>query len=207
MRHQEDPWRGFSLIHDIHPHPTLGSRLQLATQGLTLGVFHLYWVMEVTPMEDALIIPCPFCGADGKSVEALLHVEYDGKTRYINCETCGAHGPSADTWEDAWDRWNASSKRIEIMKKVLKGVMGLRGGRVVSQDEARARLEMKDVTNGGSFYDQFKPLETIVVDDCPIHFGAGGADEWVDGKWESMTKEDRVKCLIRWEWSKIGTNG
>ena len=52
LRHQEDPWRGFSLIHDIHPHPPLGSRLQNDTQGLTLGVFHLYWVMEVTPMED-----------------------------------------------------------------------------------------------------------------------------------------------------------
>ena len=52
MSHQEDPCGGFRLIHDIHPHPPLGSRLQNDTQGLTLGVFHLYWVMEVTPMED-----------------------------------------------------------------------------------------------------------------------------------------------------------
>lgn len=99
-------------------------------------------------MEDALIIPCPFCGADGKSVEALLHVEYDGETRYINCETCGAHGPSAKTWEEAWERWNAPRKRIEILGKVLKGVVDLRSGRVVSQDEARARLESKIGTNG-----------------------------------------------------------
>ena len=53
-----------------------------------------------------LIVVCPFCGADGKSTEHLIHVEYDGKVRYINCVSCGATGPRVKTWEESWVKWN-----------------------------------------------------------------------------------------------------
>ena len=30
LQQARDPWRGFSLIHDIHPHPTLGSGVAIS---------------------------------------------------------------------------------------------------------------------------------------------------------------------------------
>jgi len=42
LRHQEDPWGGFSLIHDIHPHPTLGSGVAISHTRLILVIARWY---------------------------------------------------------------------------------------------------------------------------------------------------------------------
>ena len=60
-------------------------------------------------MSDDLIVRCPFCGSEGSEFGKLVHVEYDGTTRFINCESCGARGPRVKTWGEAWAKWNERS--------------------------------------------------------------------------------------------------
>lgn len=49
------------------------------------------------------------------------------------------HGREAAVMVDV-DTWNSLQKRLEILDQVAKGVRGLREGRVVSQEDAKARL-------------------------------------------------------------------
>lgn len=45
---------------------------------------------------------CPFCGAP----QAYLHLGKSVRDIQVRCGKCGAEGPSAQTNEDAIERWN-----------------------------------------------------------------------------------------------------
>lgn len=64
------------------------------------------------------VIPCPFCGAHKETIDKgngsiapALHVTHDkqAQRRFVECETCGARGPTREEWQEAWNEWNHRS--------------------------------------------------------------------------------------------------
>ena len=63
---------------------------------------------EELKTSTAELLPCPFCGNDGK-----LHIdspngndEWDYVTAYVACECCDACGPNWASAKEAIDEWN-----------------------------------------------------------------------------------------------------
>jgi hypothetical protein len=48
---------------------------------------------------------CPFCQAGDRHLYVVI--DELAKRRHIECDRCGARGPVAGTWGDAWGLWGA----------------------------------------------------------------------------------------------------
>lgn len=55
--------------------------------------------------------PCPFYGnVNGPETDinngVIVVCEWYSDNHRVQCEKCGAYGPIAATWAEAWARWN-----------------------------------------------------------------------------------------------------
>jgi Lar family restriction alleviation protein len=61
---------------------------------------------------EVKILPCPFCGGEGRRVTTVCGGFDELEHGVIRCGTCGASGPECTTdWGDITDKWNRRVSR------------------------------------------------------------------------------------------------
>lgn len=55
---------------------------------------------------------CPFCGAEGDSLEAINWFEGEDNPHAVECHECGAVGPIAFDRETAIELWNTRDAMV-----------------------------------------------------------------------------------------------
>lgn len=92
--------------------------------------------------EEVKLLPCPFCGGEGKPAECESGAFYDSpfKPWEIVCQGCGISGPLEDTQAAAITAWNTRIAAEQTLNAEL--VEALRAARLFFDDGPNAGIVM-----------------------------------------------------------------